>query len=334
MYSDFRNDLILRMSDAGMAGDLIGTVLNQLDVVATGYSISKMSTEISIRGRDELEKYAKLFVVCKQIEGCKPDTIENYARHIKALINYCSVPLEEIDANVVRKFLLLYKMDHSISDRSLDHIRQDLAVFFLWLQNEGYIARNPCANVAKIRYTAKHKEALTPVELEHLRDVCKDNRERALIEMLYSTGCRISEALSIKVADIKWDLPQPECKIIGKGDKEGIVYFSPRSVSTLKRYLSTRRHDSDWLFNNDRGGGQMTRQNAEKMFRDLRKRAGLEEKRLTPHTIRHTTGTIAAKTIPVQAVKELLRHSKIDTTMIYVDTSQDDIRSYHAKAIV
>jgi len=171
------------------------------------------------------------------------------------------------------------------------------------------------------------------MELEKLRDVCQDDRDRCLVEVLYSTGCRISEALSIKTAEIKMDIPLPECTVIGKGKKPRVVYFSPRAISTIRRYLTSRRHDSEWLFNNDRGGGQMSRRNAEKRFHVLRELAGLQDKKVTPHTMRHTFASQTSKIAPVQVVQKLLGHSKIDTTMIYVETSQDEVRAYHAKAI-
>jgi site-specific recombinase XerD len=101
----------------------------------------------------------------------------------------------------------------------------------------------------------------------------------------------------------------------------------------IKKYLKTRRHDSEWLFCNERGGGKMQRENAAKKFRELRGLAGLEEKRVTAHTMRHTFATQAGKTAPIQVVQQMLRHSKLETTMIYVETSQDDVKAYHAKAI-
>ena len=334
MYSQFSTDLILKLSESGFSADVIGAVLNHLDMVATNYSISRTTTSLVVRGREEMFKYGKLFVICKQIEGCKEGTIKNYGTVLKHFIEYVNCPLDEIDSNVIRKYLLLYKMDHDIMDRSLDKIRETLGNWFLWLQNEGYITKNPCANVSKIKYPKTQKEALDLNELEHLRDCCRTDRERALIEVLFSTGCRITEALSINVKDIKWNLPKPEVKVIGKGDKEGIVYFSARSISVMKKYLASRNHDSEWLFCNDRGGGQMKRENAEKIFRQLRELAGLEDKKLSPHTMRHTTATVAAKVAPIQVVKEILRHEKIDTTMVYAETSIDDIKTYHSRAIM
>ena len=333
MYNDFRRDMLLDLAEAGIDSQIIGQVISTMDMVATRYTIARATQEIAIRGRDKLEEAAKLYLVCKKIEGCADGTLDNYGRHIKGFVQYCSCPLEEIDANVVRRYLLLYKMGHKVSDRSLDKIRQDLRSWFAWMQNEGYIAKNPMANVAKIKYQVDQKPALTPMELERLRNVCEDDRDRCLVEVLYSTGCRITEALSIKVAEIRFDLPQPECRVIGKGKKPMIVYFSPRAVFTVQQYLATRRHDSEWLFCNDRGGGQMQRENVEKRFRELRELAGLTGKKVTPHTMRHTLGTHASKTVPIQVVQKMLGHSKIDTTMIYVETSQDDVRSYHARAI-
>jgi len=317
-----------------MPGDQIGAVMTQLDLASDGYTITKATQELAVRGREDLERHAATFLACKAIEGCKQGTTENYGLCLRQFIDNITVPLEEIDANVIRKYLLWYKMNHKISDRSLDSQRGILDRWFTWMQNEGIITKNPCANVAKIKYRIEQKPALTQTELEHLRDVCRTDRERALVEVLYSTGCRISESLNIKVKEIRFDLPQPEVKVLGKGDKPGKVYFTPRAVSVIKKYLTSRRHDSEYLFCNDRGGGKMKRTNAEKLFRQLRARADLESKKLTPHTMRHTTATVAAKTAPIQVVRDILRHEKLDTTLIYAETFEEDVKTYHAKAIL
>lgn len=334
MYNDFRQDMMLKLAELGVAVEAIGQMVNALDMVATRYTIQRQTQEIAIRGKDKLEECAKLYIICKQLEGCSKLTLQNYTLHIKGFLNYCGCPMEEIDANCIRRYLLLYKMDHQIGDRSLDKVRQDLGGWFRWMHDEGYIPRNPMANVAKIKHQIVRKPALDMNELERLRDACRDDRERCLVEVLYSTGCRISEALSIKHAEIRFDLPHPECSVIGKGKKERTVYFSPRAISAIKKYLATRSHESEWLFINERGGGQMDRSNVNKIFRQLRELAGLEDKRLTPHTMRHTVATQVIKIAPPQVVQQMLGHSKIDTTMGYADTCQDDVRNAHAKVVV
>ncbi|MBR4589644.1 MAG: tyrosine-type recombinase/integrase [Bacteroidaceae bacterium] len=333
MYEDFRKDLLLTLSESSLTEDQIREVVSKIDMVSLNYTFERKSQELVVRGRDKLEEAAKLYLISKQLEGCAKGTLDNYYRHINSFVLYCPCPLSEIDANVVRKYFLLYKMDHKISDRSLDKLRQDLQAWFRWMQNEGYIVRNPMANISKIKHVVKRKQSLTQTELEQLRDCCRNDKERCLVEVLYSTGCRISEALNIKVSEIRFDLPQPECEVVGKGNKQRTVYFSPRAISTIKKYLSTRKHMSDWLFINDRGGEQMCRENAEKIFRKLRELAGLQDKKFTPHTLRHTTATQAIKVAPVEIVQKMLGHSKIDTTMLYADTSQDDVKAYHAKII-
>ena len=157
MYSDFRRDILLQLAEAGIDTETMGKMLSTMDTVAIRYTITKATQEIAIRGRDALEEAAKVYLVSKKLDGCTDATIDNYALHIKGFIGYCSVPLEEIDANVVRRYLILYKMDHQINDRSLDKVRQTLHGWFGWMQSEGYIQRNPMANINKIKYTVEQK---------------------------------------------------------------------------------------------------------------------------------------------------------------------------------
>lgn len=329
MYTDMRKDLVLKLTDL-LPDETLKSVIQVFDEVSVNYSISKNSIDLAIRGRDEMENYAKLYVVCKKLEGCSEATIENYANSIRIFIQYMQCPLEEIDTNAIRKFLLLYKMDHDITDRSLDKLRSTIASWFLWMQNEGYIERNPFANMKRIKFEAEQKPALEQTELERLRESCRDDRERALVEVLYSTGCRITEILNLKTNDVDWDDEHPECKITGKGNKKRMIYFTPRAVYAVKRYLSGRSHNSEWLFTNDRGGGQMHRENAERIFRQLRKLSGLDGKKLTPHTLRHTTATQTIKIAPVEVVRKLLGHTNINTTMIYAESAESDVKRYHS----
>ena len=333
MYSEFRRDILLALAAENLPGEILNAVMKRIDVASEKYSIGKASMEIAVRGKEELEDAAKVYLVCKKLQGQAEETIHNTKLKLQNFIDYCNCPLKEITANVIRKYLLLYKMNRNLKDSSLDKIRGCLNHWFVWMQNEGYITANPMANVDKIRFVADHKPAVSQTELEALREACRTDQERCLVEVLYSTGCRISEALNIKIKDIRFDLPQPEVMVIGKGKKSRIVYFSPRSITAINRYLKTRRHESEWLFCNERGGGKMKKENAAKKFRELRELAGLEEKHVTAHTMRHTFATQAGKTAPIQIVQKMLGHSRLETTMIYVETSQDDVKAYHAKAI-
>lgn len=334
MYNDFRMDLLLKLQDLGLSGDVMGAVIGAVDIVATRYTISAACTDLAVRGREELTSYVRMYLICKQLDGCADATLANYKYHLDDFVQETLIPIGEIRANDIRKYLATYKAARRIADGSLDKVRMTLNGFFAWAQNEGYITINPMANINRIHYQQPKKEPLTPEELEGLRQACRSDRERALVETLYSTGCRISEITSIKVDDVRWECSPPEIKVLGKGHKEGIVYLSPRAVVLLKTYLKTRSHTSEWLFCNDRGGGRMAKDNAEKIFRELREAAGLQHKRLTPHTLRHTMATNAVQIAPVQVVQKLLRHDKIETTLIYADTAEADVKSYHKKVML
>ena len=334
MYNDFRMDLLFKLQDLGLPGDIMGAVIGAVDVVSSGYAITKACTDLVVRGREELEAYIRMYLICKQLDGCTEATLANYKYHLDDFVKEMIVPLAEIRTNDIRRYLTTYKAARNISDGTLDKVRMTLNGFFLWAQNDGYINSNPMANIGSIKHAKPKKEPLTPEELETLRSACRTDRERALVETLYSTGCRITELINVKVDDVRWQCSPPEFKVLGKGKKDGIVYLSPRAVVLIKKYLSTRSHDSEWLFCNDRGGEKMSRENAEKIFRELRELAGLEGKKLTPHTLRHTMATNAVQIAPVQVVQKLLRHDKIETTLIYAETAEADVKAYHKKVML
>lgn len=334
MYEKMRAAVLLEMAKSKIDPEVIKEFMDVLDKISERFTIAEQCTDLVVRGREKLEECRNLYLICKKIEGCSDETINNYRYMINSFIDEITCPLEDIDANVMRRYLAKYKVSHTIDNRALDKIRQYLKAWFKWMQEEGYIQKNPLANVAKIKFSVKRKESLTQNELERLRDTCKNDKERALVEVLYSTGGRISEILDIKVDDINFNLPLPECEVKGKGGTWGKVYFSPRSVSCIKKYLKNRKYKSEYLFINERGGGKMKRENAEKIFRRLRIEAGLENKWLTPHTMRHTTATTAIKVAPVEVVRDMLRHKNINTTMVYADVSPEDVKRYHERLIV
>ena len=82
MYNDFRRDMLLDLAEAGIDSQIIGQVISTMDMVATRYTITRTTQEIAVRGRDKLEEAAKLYLVCKKIEGCADGTLDNYSRHI------------------------------------------------------------------------------------------------------------------------------------------------------------------------------------------------------------------------------------------------------------
>ena len=135
----------------------------------------------------------KNYIVCKKIEGLTDNTLETYLRTLRVFFEELRKPPEQITTNDIRIFLFKYQQQRHCSNRSLDKYRGYLSGFFIWATDEGYLSSNPMKTVLSIKYERKTRQNLTQLELEYIRDACKTTRERAIIEFLYSTGCRVSE---------------------------------------------------------------------------------------------------------------------------------------------
>ncbi len=121
-------------------------------------------------------------------------------------------------------FLYAYKKNRGISNLSLNNKRSAISSFFSWLVDEEYIDKDPTRKIKKIKVTKKKKKAFTADEMERMRIACTDIRDRALIEMLACTGCRVSELSNISLNDV--DFLRKKVRIVGKGDKrENGIYF-------------------------------------------------------------------------------------------------------------
>lgn len=305
----------------------------RLDVVMQNYTVSAAEKALTILGREEAYKLVKTYIVIRGIEGLSKKTLEGYTRQLMNFAKWLRCPIKDLTANDIRLYLYEYQTQRGISNRSLDSLRSALAPFFAWAANEGHIQVNPMQAIKPIKHERRPRQALTQIELEYLRKACVTPRETAIIEILYSTGCRVSELCGIKLSDINWHTG--EVKLLGKGNKHRISYLNAKAEVAVKEYLRTRRSDSIFLVCNDIGGGQMKKENVEKVVRRICDRCPELGRKITPHVLRHTTATQALKSgMPVQDIQQLLGHESIATTMIYAKTSAESVASGHKKYVV
>lgn len=308
-------------------------IAGAMDEVSAGYNISEAETHLAVLGREEFTKVVKTYVVIKHMEGLRETTLQNYTLRLKNFMMAMTKPLGEITATDVRLYLFKYQSDTGISNRSLESIRIIICSFLRWAAREGYIRVNPVESIKPIKYEAKPREALEQIELEVIRRACTTEREKAIIEVLYSTGCRVSELIGIKLSDIDWHTHS--VTLLGKGCKYRTSYINAKAEIAIRAYLANRKHDSDYLLCNDRGGKAMTKGNLERMIRNLRERAGMGNRKITPHTFRHTTATQALQSgMPVTDIQVLLGHANVSTTMVYAHTSNTAVQSGHKRCIV
>ncbi|MBP3521951.1 MAG: tyrosine-type recombinase/integrase [Clostridia bacterium] len=332
MRDQLRNELLAAIGEKMGTQDLqiAGKVI---DGVLANYDVKPAEKHLALLGRDELEKLIKTYIVVRRMEGISDTTLYGYMRTLRCFMLGVRKPVGELTANDVRLFLYEYQDARGISNRSLDSVRIVVCSFLRWAASEKYIPSNPVEMIRPIKYERKPRKAVTQLELEMLRRGCRDDRELALLETMYSTACRVSELIGIKLSDIDWDTRT--VTLFGKGKKYRSSYLNAKSEIAIKAYLHRRKHDSIFLFCNDRGGEKMTKSNVERIMRGIAQRAGLGDRKISPHVMRHTTATQALTSgMPITDIQKLLGHENVNTTMVYAKVNQDDVRGNHQKYIV
>lgn len=314
--------------------DLTFKILHALDQIMDGYEITKKETSLVV-SRDGVPEPVRAYLVSKKIEGLSDKTLETYLRNLRLFFGAVRKSLDQITTNDIRVYLFTYQSNRHCSNRSLDKYRSYLAGFFTWLTNEGYITNNPMRTISTIKYERKPRQNLTQLELEYLRSSCETVREKAIIEFLYSTGCRVSELTHIKKEDVDWNTKRVH--LFGKGQKHRTSFLNAKSEVALAAYLKSREDDSEFLFVSERKPHQqLSKEAVEKVVRKLAaKMSTVISKPITPHILRHTTATMALQSgMPIEDISKLLGHESIDTTMIYAKTSIESVQQNHLKYVI
>ena len=228
---DIRNRFAVLLHENGID---VGPVLNLFDQVMSESHLPVV--------REDQDDVLKAYLISLGAEGCSAATLKNYTLYLRKFTTALCKPVDQILPFDIRAYLVKYKQT-GVADSTLDHIRICLKGFFEWCFNEGLIPKNPMVNISKIHYVQEKGVPLSSLQIEKLRQTVKnDLRMSALVEATYSSGCRVSEILSIKVADVKWDAKPVSVHIIGKGKKPADVYFSDRAVLLMQEYLQKRKH--------------------------------------------------------------------------------------------
>lgn len=328
MYETFRNDVLYHLKD--LDEKTLRYISETLDHISTGYKIEKAETGLTVIGREQFLKIAGTYIIVRKTEGLKNGTIEHMSRIMKSFIYSMTRPISEIQPNDIRAYLYNYQKERGISNRSLDLIRTIICTFFKWVVSEGYIPTNPAANIRPIKYTRNPRKALSQRELEIIRRSCKTMRDLAIVETLYSTGCRITELCNIKISDI--DRNKHEISVLGKGGKYRTVYLNAKSEVAIEVYLSERKHNSIYLFCNDRGGAQMKPANIQRIFSIIENQTNIV---VSPHIMRHTMATQALSGgTGIEMVQQMLGHANIATTMVYAEVDQNRVHDAHLKSVI
>lgn len=271
------------------------------------------------------------FLGAKQLEGCSPQTLKYYRGTINKAIAHMNKSVIAVTTEDIRKYLTDYQRINDCSKSNLDNIRRILSSFFMWLENENYILKSPVRRIHKIRTTKPVKETIADESMEIIRDNVAHPRDLAIIDLLASTGIRVGELCKLNRNDI--DFENQECVVLGKGDKERIVYFDARAKVHLQNYLNNRNDNNAALFVSLlKPYKRLQISGVEVRLRQLGRELNIDK--VHPHKFRRTLATKAIdKGMPVEQLQTLLGHSQINTTMEYAIVNQSNVKSSHKKFI-
>ena len=288
-----------------------------------------MSWETSIKG----------FKSYLQIERSLADnSVQAYLRDVKKFANY-AIPLDISELKVTRENISNFLSEinkESISARSQARIISGIKAFYKYLIIEDYLKVNPTELIESPRIGLKLPDTLSLIEIDKLIAAVdlsnkQGERNRAILETLYSCGLRVSELTSLQLSNIHFK--EGYLKVIGKGDKERLAPIGGRAIKYLTIYINeVRNHQEikkgheDFVFLNNRGA-KLTRVMIFLIIQKLTEAIGLKKK-ISPHTFRHSFAThLIEGGADLRAVQEMLGHESITTTEIYTHLDKEYLRS-------
>ncbi len=324
-------------------------LISELVILLNDYDVQKRATEVALRtdGNGEL---VKRFLMAKLVEGRSDRTVEYYGMELRSILDKIGKPVEEVTTNDVRYYMAVRDRRDHVSAVTRDNERRCLRSFYAWLVDEGLVARNPMARLDVIKGRKEKKKAFTEMEVERMRDACKGEKEKAVFELLLSTGCRVSELAGMKLQDVEGN----HVRVLGKGNKVRNCYLNAKAQVALMNYMDKREDGNGYLFAGraERQAGKRvaaedwwkhaecvdqgkptTASAIESMVRNLGKRAGVPNAH--PHRFRRTCATMALRRgMPLELVSKMLGHDSIGTTQVYLDMTEGELESAHGKYVV
>lgn len=321
------NNIVYKLSTK-LSADEVNIVRNVLYLTLKDYDVVEKTTDLSVI-ENELPKEAKIYLASRLVDGLSENTIKQYKRTLDLFFSVCAKTVNDVTTEDCRLFFFKLQETSKMNNRSLDSQRTYLNSFFHWLVDNEYILKNPCSPIRPFKYEKKLKKELSDIEIERIRNACKNEFEKAVIEVIYSTGCRVSELVNIRLDDV--DMYNGEVRIThGKGNKQRMSYLSAKATIAIQEYIKNRNYPSVYLFEASRKPhNQLSARTIEKVTLDLEHRTGI---RLYPHKIRRTTAThLWKKGMPIEEIRFFLGHENLDTTLLYVNVNSDSVKACHKK---
>ena len=282
------------------------------------------------------EKYIDEFIDYLRFEKkYSENTISSYKRDLNKINLYLKKDFIKLTKADIQKYI--QDLSKNKNSNTISRTISSLKSFYKFLEINKYTNTNPLTTIISPKTARKLPKVLSEEEVNKLLDINLNNdfdyRNKAMLELMYSSGLRVSELINLTVNDV--DLKNSLVRIFGKGSKERIVPLNDYATEALNNYILYHRpklfkqKESNYLFLNNHGN-QMTRQGFFKTLKKIAKEKGIKSE-LSPHTLRHSFATHLLKYgADLRSIQELLGHSDISTTQIYTHITNEMLeKNYH-----
>jgi len=278
------------------------------------------------------------------------NTISSYKSDLEKFFEAVKKPLSDISAQEIRIYIESLR-SQSFEAKTIARKLSSIRHFFRYVFEEKLIDSNPTLEVDMPRLNKNLPDVMSESEIVLLlenagsKSAPESLRDLTMLEILYATGMRVSELVSLKISQLKIDQNtiQPFIEIHGKGNKERLVALNSKSIEALKQYLPIREKLTDnqkdpWLFPSKQSSeGHITRQYFAKILKRLALDVGIDPKKVSPHKVRHSFAThLLNNGADLRTIQELLGHEDISTTQIYTHVAskklKETIEKFHPLA--
>ncbi|MBR7085727.1 MAG: tyrosine-type recombinase/integrase [Oscillospiraceae bacterium] len=350
MKEELINNILMMLKEHGIS---INGLHDEMVLLFRNVECTPLETSLALIDETENERLIKAFLAAKMIKGCTEQTISFYGKELKQILEKIQKHVTEITADDIRVYIAYRLVNDKVSKTTADNEIRILRAFYAYLSANDIVSKNIMLQIECIKPDRKKKAAFTEMEVEQLRSACRDARETAVVELLLSTGCRVSELVSIQISEILND----RVTVHGKGNKDRIVYLNAKAQLAIQTYLSQRNDDNPYLFSKGIrfsskewnhyikqnelhlwwqipemvGNGHTNKGSIEIAVRELGKSVGVAAH---PHKFRRTCATLALRRgMPIEQVSKMLGHEQLTTTQLYLDLQEEELEIAHKKYV-
>lgn len=339
LYNEFDNNAVTQFVNAVLS-DMNG-ILNSRQLTQLHNTLQKAIKDYSISSDEKLyvdidykelnEKLLNQFLEDKRLQGLSEKTLNQYKDVINYVLKYIKKGLDSITTEDLRRFFDYKLVNDNVSMATLDNYRRFLNSFYNHCTKNGLLYKNPLIKIESMKRVRKIKQAFSNEEIFYLRENLTTLRDKAIFELLLSSGMRVGELVKLNRDSL--DFNNHSVIVHGKGDKERETFFNDVAKITVQRYLESRTDDNPALFvslhkpNNRLGVGAV-----EGMLRKTGEKAGVNK--VHPHRFRrHFATTLINKGVQIEQVQQLLGHADIKTTQMYIVNDDDEIKYNHKRYV-